>query len=144
MRRFLITSPKFNGQAEIIYNARETLCCIDMTNTDMDEMTVTHFKQSVPVTISSMATAFSAITTIVEAGFEVSFEKFYKEYPMKRNRYKAEKVWQKLNDTEKVEAFYSLLSYKKYINRNTWYTPMIADKYLRDREFETDWNKVGK
>lgn len=145
MRRFLITSPKYNGQAELVYNEKETLCMIDCTKTDMDETVITAFKKAVPAKVSSLlgtCTSFSADTVIVESDFIVSFKRFYDEYPMKRNRFKAEEVFNRMNKTEQVKAFYSLHHYKKYCSKNQWYTPMIADKYLRNKEYETEWNKL--
>lgn len=143
MQRFLITNTeKFDGQAELVFNTKGTLCIIDCSNTDMDEFTMQHFKQAAPVTANRLKEAFKHPTVIVEAGFEITFEKFYKDYPLKRNRYKAEKAWTKLNDTERIKAWHSLSAYKKYCSRNDWYNPMIADAYLTRKEYETDWNKV--
>lgn len=144
MRRFLINSPKYDGQAELWYNERETLCKIDCSQTDMDQMTVSHFKHAAPATVQALlqGKGFSAETTIMEAGYEVTFEQFYADYPLKRNRYKAEEFFKKMNRVEQAKAYNSLHAYKNYCTRNQWYTPMIADKYLRSREYETDWAKI--
>lgn len=145
MRKFLITSPKYNGAVEVVYNERSTLCIIDAGKTDMSEDVMNHFKKIVPVNMHLLLDGpnmFSADTVICESDFVITFKQFYDNYPLKRNRYKAEKVFEGMNKTEQVKAFYSLHNYKKYMNRNSWYTPMIADKYLRNREYETEWNKV--
>jgi hypothetical protein len=146
MRRFLISNAeKFTGTAEVTYNNRETLCKIDCTGTDMGEMVIAHFKSAVPATIAGLmhGKSFAPGTTVVEDGYVVTFEMFYKDYPLKRNRYKVEKAWNKLNNSEQVIAFNSLHFYKIYLTRANWQTPMIGDRYLKDREFETDWNKLG-
>lgn len=144
MRRFLITSPKFTGQAELVYNEKETLCIIDCTKAAMNEDVVTHFKRSAPSTLAQLLSGsyFSPETMIVESDFVVSFKRFYDDYPLKRNRYKAEQIFVKLSKTDQVKAFYSLHSYKKYLSKNSWLTPMIADTYLRKKEYETEWNKI--
>ncbi len=143
MRRFLITnSEKFTGQAELVYNEKETLCIIDCSNTNMDQTTMLYFKNAAPITIATMGKAFSKDTTVVESDFEVTFDKFYKDYPLKRNRFKGEAAFNKLSKTDQVKAFFSLHAYKKYLTRNTWLSPMISDRYLKDHEFETDWNKI--
>lgn len=146
MKRFLITSPKFNGEAEVHYNERGTLSCIDLRNTDMDEMTVAHFKHATPATLTRLlspgpACSFSHETVIVEAEFEVTFELFYKDYPYKRNAYKVRAQFEKMNKSDKVKAFYSLHEYKKFLSRTGCFA-MIGDRYLKDKEFETDWKKV--
>lgn len=143
MKRFLVTNTeKFTGQAELVYNDKGTLCIIDCSDTDMGEDIIKHFKNAAPVTIGLLASAFKHPTIIVEGGFDISFERFYKDYPLKRNRYKAEKAWLKLSDTDQIKAWHSLSSYKKYLNKNSWMNPMIADRYLSSKEFETEWSKI--
>lgn len=143
MRRFLITSPKYSGQAELVYNEKETLCMIDCTKTDMCQEVIGHFKRAVPTTIAELQSgkSFTSDTTIVESGFVVSFKRFYDDYPLKRNRYRAEKLFDKLSTTQQVKAFYSLHGYKKYLHKAQIFA-MGADRYLSERHFETDWNKV--
>lgn len=143
MRRFIITSTKFTGQAELLYNEKETLCMIDCTKTDMDEHTIGAFKKIVPVTVPLLLAghAFSAETIVRESDFIVSFKRFYDDYPLKRNRFRAEKIWEKLNGSQQVQAYYSLSHYKRYLTR-TGIFAMGADRYLADRHFETEWNKI--
>jgi hypothetical protein len=142
MRRFLITSKKFDGTAELFYNDKGTLCKIDLTNTGMDEMIVQQFKKAAPATLAKMKSAFSSETMVVEADFDLTFEVFWKEYPLHRNKFKVVRIWNKMNKTDQVKAFASLHAYKKYLTKNEWQSPMIADRYLRDREFETEWQKI--
>lgn len=143
MKRYLITSPKFTGTAEIIYNEKQTLCMIDCTKTNMDEMVVSHFKHAVPANENVLLTGkcFSGDTNIVAAGFIVSFKRFYDEYPLKRNRFRAEKIFEKLTQTNQVLAFYSLAGYKKYLNKSSIFA-MGADRYLSERHYETEWEKI--
>jgi hypothetical protein len=106
-----------------------------------------HFKHATPATLHQLLSPgvvkpFSNETVIIEADFEMSFDIFYKDYPLKRNRYKVEKAFNNLSKSDQVKAFYSLHNYKKYLTRNSWQTPMIGDRYLRDKEFETEWNKI--
>ncbi|HMO63321.1 MAG TPA: hypothetical protein PKC39_14645 [Ferruginibacter sp.] len=143
MNRYLITNTdKFTGQAELVYNATGTLIIIDCSNTDMPLHTMQHFKQAVPVSEAGITAAFHHPTVVVQAGYNISFEQFYKAYPLKRNRYKAEKQWARLNETERIKAYHSLAAYKAYLHRNPWQTPMLADTYLSRKEFETEWHKI--
>lgn len=145
MRKFLITNNnRFTGQAEIVYNSRGILCIIDCSDTDMDEQTVHDFKRAVPVNVDRLSEAFKAPTVILESNYEVSFDKFYKDYPLKRNRFKAEKQWLKLTETERVMAWHSLSGYKKYLAKFEWQNPMMADTYLSRKEFQTEWHKLKK
>lgn len=142
MRRFIITSEKFNGTAELVYGINEQLIAIDMRQASMAADVKIAFKRAAPVYLADMSTAFTAGTTVVEADFVISFKQFYDEYPLKRNRYKAEQVFDRMNTIEQVKAYYSLKDFNRYCSRNQWYTAMIADKYLRNKEYETDWNKL--
>jgi hypothetical protein len=143
MRRFVITSPKFNGQAELVYNEHDILCMIDCTKSDMNDVIISAFKKAVPATLALLqsGTGFTPDTTVVESNFVVSFKRFYDEYPLKRNRFRAEKVFEKLTGTQQVQAYYSLSHYKRYLTR-TGIFAMGADKYLSDHHYETEWNKV--
>ncbi|MGN6604540.1 MAG: hypothetical protein ACTHK8_18925 [Ginsengibacter sp.] len=144
MKRFLITSTKFEGQCELVYNDKGTLVCIDMRGAQMDEQTCLHFKHACPITLPALMSGkhFTKETVIVEADFEITFEKFYADYPYKRNRYKVEEAWEKLSKSNQVKAFFSLHEYKKFLMRTGCYA-MIGDRYLRQREFETDWKKAN-
>lgn len=142
MRRFLITSNKFTGTAELLYGHDGHLLAIDMRQAAIAPEIKQAFKRAVPVNLADLQQSFTEGTTIVEADYVVSFKQFYDEYPLKRNRYKAEQVFEAINKSEQVKAYYSLKQYNRYCHRNSWYTPMIADKYLRNREYETDWDKL--
>ena len=143
MQRFLITNTdKFTGQAELVYNDAGTLCIIDCSDTDMNENTMHHFKGVAPVVVGNLSQAFKAPTVIVEAGFDISFDKFYKDYPLKRNRYRAKSQWLGMARTERRKAWHCRAFNKRYCNRNQWYNPMIPDAYLTRKEFETEWSKV--
>lgn len=142
MRRFLITSNKFSGTAELFYNEQDHLAAIDMRQAIMPADVKAAFKRAVPVCLTDLSKSFTEGTTIVEADFVVSFKQFYDEYPLKRNRFKAEQLFEKMSKTEQVKAYYSLKEYNQYCKRNSWYTPMIADKYLRNKEYETEWRTL--
>src|SRR5687767_4398903 len=106
MRRFLVTSPSFSGEAEIVYNTNETLIWIDMSKTNMGANIVTAFKAKVPANVHLLAAAFAdTMATIVEADYEVSFEMFWQKYDKKINRKRCEPVWNKLIKTEQVRAY---------------------------------------
>jgi hypothetical protein len=143
MKLFHLTSSKFNGIAELLYNEAGVLCKIDCTGTDMNAETITHFKKCVASKVEEVSAGFTSSVTIVQADYAITFEMFYKDYPLKRNRYKAEQFWEKLQITDQIIAFSSLKGYKKYLAKNSNYlNPMIADRYLRSKEYLTEWNKL--
>ena len=142
MRRFLITSDKFTGTVELIYNRSEFLACVDMRQAVMTADTIAAFKRAVPVFIADMKTAFAAGTMVVEADFDVTLDGFKREYPYSRNYHLLQPIWDKMKKPDQVEAFFSAIEYRKHCEKNTWYKPMIAAWWLTRKEYKNDWRKM--
>lgn len=144
MRRFLISSTKFDGHAELIYGSANRLVRIDLTAAVMNDETIRHFKAAAPVTLKALegGQGFGATTTIVEADFEISLEDFKREYPYARNYHLLPPIWGKLTTAEQVEAYQAAMQYRKYCNRTGWYKPKIAAGWLKNKEYKNDWNAM--
>jgi hypothetical protein len=142
MRLFLITSEKFTGTAEILYNNADVLCRIDCTQTNMNAETITAFKRAVPGLVQDIGKGFSQDTTIIESDYTVSLEDFKREYPYSRNYHLLTARWDKMSKTEQVEAYHAAIEYRKYCKRNDWYKPKIADSWLSSKEYKNDWRKM--
>jgi hypothetical protein len=141
MRKFLITSPKFTGAAEIFFNETGMLCKIDCTNTNMDEQLMHHFKHFCPANVRMLINdnPFSQQTTVVEADFEVTFQMFWDTYKNKVNRIRAENLWKKISKTEQVEAYYGISKYDKFLQKNEWRTKADPDTYLRNKYWQNEY-----
>lgn len=146
MRRFIITNTdKFTGQAELVFNKYNVLIIIDCSKANMDVETIKHFKAAAPIHVDLLDTAFKAPTVIVEDYIDYIFADFYKDWPYKRNAFVAEKLWNKMTKTERIIAYHNKPEYIAFCRRQQAkndYQPMMADTYLRKREFETEWNKI--
>lgn len=143
MRRFLITSPSYTGEAEIVYNQFGLLVRIDCTRCHMMPKTMQAFKEKIPALIEELEPMFKGTTiTVVEVEFEATFEMFWKEYPYKRNRHLAESYWPKMNKTDQVTALLAATAYARYCKKNSWYNPKIADTWLKQKEYLNEWNKL--
>lgn len=142
MRLFLITnSSKFTGTAQVLYNEKDILCRIDVTDTNMDAATVKHFKAAVPPDISTLVSgqSFGAGTTVVEDDFAIDFDMFWKKYKKKINRKRAELVWHKLNKADQVAAYYGIDAYFKYLKREHWRGQLDPENYLKNRHWENEY-----
>jgi uncharacterized protein (DUF1919 family) len=67
----------------------------------------------------------------------VSFEDFWKKWPKRVKRLRAEKVWAKMKDEDRLNAYNGID--KAY--RNAQYTPVFMpnpDSYLADRRYEDE------
>lgn len=138
MKRYLITSPKFSGEAELVYS-EGILKKIDCSATNMDTRTIHHFKNSVPANIEGLKAAFSPLTVIVESAIEIHFNEFWNKYDHKFNKDRCEKIWNRFSKTDKVKAFYDLDKYHRYLRKNESQFKMHPDTYLRNRAWENDY-----
>lgn len=145
MQKYLISNPRFLGEAHITYNNEGNLIIIDLSNTNLNSTILQAFKNAIPPTEDQLinGNSFTQATKIIEENYTVTFEQFWQRYPLHRNRYKAEIVYNKLSVSIQIQAYENLQQYIKYCKRNaSYYTPMLADRYLRTREYETNWNKL--
>lgn len=140
MRRFLITSPAYNGDAELHYDLTGRLVRIDVTHTDMPISIIPAFKTKVPAFIDGLQEAFTGTkATIVEADFEVTFEMFWNIYKKKINRSRALRLWDKLSKVEQVKAYYGVNDYDKYLKKEKWRSKADPETYLRNMMWENEW-----
>lgn len=143
MKRFIITSPRFTGEINVLYGVDNKLQFIDFMKCDLTDEQMDFFKTRLPIYFSNdfIKSFGSSRLDVVEEGYHVSFDQWWNRYDLKRNRDRALKVWQKLSEADKVNAFFKLGSYERHLALNTWKTKAEPDKYLRNRYWENDWNK---
>ncbi|MEQ1678420.1 MAG: hypothetical protein ABL876_17125 [Chitinophagaceae bacterium] len=143
MRRFLITSPAYTGEAEIIYDETGRLIRMDVMKTNMNAELVNRFKAKVAAQVDALADSFKDTkAVIIESDFEVSLDDFKREYPYSRNYHLLPKRWEKMSKTDQVEAYFAAIEYRKYCKRNDWVNPKIADGWLANKEYKNDWRKM--
>lgn len=139
MRRFIITSEIFTGDAELHYDADGRLVIIDITRTSMNAGLVGKFKLKVPHHVDSMATAFSENVTVVEADYEVSFDMFWKKYDKKINRKRCELIWIKMNKADQVSAHAGIDAYNRYLKRESWRSKLDPENYLKNKTWDNEY-----
>lgn len=72
---------------------------------------------------------------------DLSFDRFWNEYDMARDRNLAVEIWDKLKDEERQFTLWNLQAYKRYLLRHPWVSKMIAKTYLRNNRHD-DWDKT--
>jgi hypothetical protein len=146
MHQYAITNQeRYSGEAIVMYNAKGQLIKIDTSATNMDALTLERFKAIVPVRKEDLEAGrgFTPATIIVAMDSEVSFDDFWKLYPLHRNRYKAEECWRKMGKAAQVLAYLNITEYVKWGKKQfEGYSYMLADRYLRTKEYLTEWNKL--
>lgn len=139
MKRFLITSPKFSGQAEVIYSDEGLLSRLDCQDTNMPPPLIAHFKSTVPVFLQDLAKSFSASTIIVEAEYEITFDMFWKKYNKKINKSRCTLLWGKMNKALQVQAYFGIDGYDKYLLKEGWRSKADPETYLRNKYWENEY-----
>jgi len=140
MRRFLITSSAFTGEADILYDGDGRLVKLDLIATNMPAAIVNIFKEKVPGQIERLETAFTpGSVTIVETSYEVTFEMFWNKYDYKVNKKRCEPLWSKLSKASQVEAYIGVDAYNKFLKGTGWRKKADPEKYLRDHYWENEW-----
>jgi hypothetical protein len=140
MKRFLISSPQYTGDAEIIYDETDRLVRIDVSNTNMPCNMIDRFKEKIPSNVIALTSIFQGTAaTVVEAAIEITFEQFWKAYNHKVKKLRAQAFWNKLSEADKVKAFYGITAYDKYLKKEGWRNKADADKYLREKYYDNQY-----
>jgi hypothetical protein len=136
MKRYILSSSNFTGEVHVVYSGENKLCAIDFLNSDLTEEQIGYFKTKCPVIYTeNFAQAFEAKgkLTITEQGFTISFDQFWADYKLKRNRDRCEKLWAKMSEAEQVNAWAGLKPYERHLALNTWKTKADPETYLKKR-----------
>ena len=139
MKRYLITNPRYNGEAMLLYNPDGLLQKIDLSQTDMNAITITAFKKSVPAASTELQTAFSAETIIVESEVGILLEQFWVKYDHKFNKPRFTQLWERLSKTDKILAFFAIDKYNKYLRKHPTQAKLHPDTYIRNKAWLNDY-----
>jgi hypothetical protein len=144
MKLYLISnSKKFSGAVQVIYDLNQVLAKVDFTGTDLNATDREKMLAFISPVEGSVTDKFkSSDTVIVQGDFEVSFDDFMREYPYKRNTHLARDYWPKMKKEEQVQAFIAASEYRKYLKREEWQKPKIADKWLKEKQYLNDWKTL--
>ena len=139
MKRYLITSPRYSGEAELIFNPDGQLAIIDCSQTNMGPHVMAHFKRAVPVSENELKQAFTAEVVIVQSEYQITFDMFWKKYDHKFNKDRCEQLWNRLSQSIKIAAYFGLDKYHRYLRKNSTQIKMHPDTYLRNKAWLNDY-----
>lgn len=144
MQRVLITSLRFSGQAEVIYNADGVLTKIDATNCRMDAHNMALLKARTPSHFDKFNDGWKDMDAIaMTADFEVSLTDFIREYDYNRNTHLLQPIWDKMSKADQVQAVQEATEYRKYRERNKgWYKSKIAATWLKEKQYLNKWKNL--
>jgi hypothetical protein len=156
MKRYIFTSPDFEGEIHVLYGTDQQLLLIDFMKVDLKQNQLDYFKERLPSRIDVDDSELVKLTvcewlkyqmgtknrlSVIEQGYRVTFEQWWTRYNVKRNRTRCEKLWNKLSEADQVNAFAKLQLYERHLMVNNWKTKAEPDTYLRNRYWEGDWTK---
>lgn len=138
MKKYHITSDRFKGYVELIYN-EGILAHVNFTNAEMQMETAKMFIRCISWHQENVADNFGGSTKIVESDVEITFEMFWKQYQKKINKTRALKLWDKMNVADRVSAYVGIRPYNKYLFENKWRSKADPETYLRNRYWENEY-----
>jgi len=140
MEKYILTTTKIEGEITFGYNSTGYLVYFTMPE-NLDDNTSRALLKNLPRVTEEL----ERITTgrdvkIQKVPEDLSFDKFWRVYDKKINRKRAEPLYNKLKDGEKMLAMMRVADYKDACSR---LKRGVADpeKYIRDAYFETDWKR---
>jgi hypothetical protein len=139
MKRFLITNPRYTGEASLLYNGAGVLLAIDCSQCNMNAETISHFKRAAPALESELAAAFVHPTVVVQSDIVITFDMWWKKYGMKVNKDRCEGLFNRLSKTEKIEAYYKLDKYHSFLRKKPDRDKLHPDTYLRSKAWLNDY-----
>ena len=153
MKKFIITSPAYTGEINVMYGLDWKLLFIDFLKCDLTAEQIDYFKSKCPATLPVEDDKAEAVTTqlatyfgksklnIVQQGYFVSFDQWWTRYDLKRNRARCEKLWNKMSEADHAAAYFKLPLYERHLSIEKWKTKADPDTYLRNRYFDNDYSK---
>lgn len=111
MKRFIFSSPKFNGSAVFEFNLQGLLCLMKIEGSISEEQ---HrwILDNAPIRIEKLTT-YKTIkgAQLLEEKVEITFEMFYEKYGYKRDKKKAITCWNRMKEADRIAAYYYIQTY---------------------------------
>lgn len=141
MKKYTLTSPKFDGQILFGYNDSRVLVYFNNETTMTFDQHAWVLKK-LPLGEDEIDPLSKKINGVLaEVPEDISFDRFWDDYGKKINLKRCKPLWAKLTEGEAMTAILRIPAYKAYLKRTNFRNTADPEKYLRDRYFETDWNK---
>jgi hypothetical protein len=140
MKKYILTSPKFKGQITFGYDIDGHI--LYYNNECDNQAAIIWLKTYMPVNEMDLPKLRKQIEgTITEIPEDLSFDRFWNMYDHKVNRKRAEPLFEKLSEADKMLAIMRIKHYQNYCGVKS--RPLAdPDGYLSKRHFETNWNNL--
>lgn len=138
MKRFLITSPRFTGTVELIYNEDGKIIHVSLADAEMDSATAEHLLRCISAAAARVADKMGN-AKVIESEVEITFDMFWKAYGKKINKSRCILLWGKMNKAAQVAAYVGIRKYNKYLFEVKWRNKADPETYLRNAYWENEY-----
>lgn len=142
---YVLSSDQFVGEITLTYDKNQVLERLEST-AQLSDHQRTMLSRVFPLT-------YAQLTRLVgESGGlkakllppDLSFEVFWKAYNYPTKKARAQPLWEKLSNTDKVACLNSLTAYAYYLSVKNGIERQYPDTYLRQRRWEDDFKAMAK
>lgn len=139
MRKYMLTKPTISGEMLVTYNEEGDLIKWEL-NADLTPIQRHWFATHAPLNMSMLTeiVGFTEMTmTEVTVTPDLTFAYFWDAFNNKvGDKRRAEKLWNKLSDGEKMAAISAIPRYYRYLSVNTYLSPTHPATWLHQRRWE--------
>lgn len=141
MRKFLIASEGYSGEAAAVFNESGQLVTLDVSETDMSLKFSSVLFQKIPSEISAFFEYMNARDNVkcIEASIEITFDMFWEKYNRKINKKRSQPLFNKLSQLRQAACYYGIKQYDRYLDVVNWRTKADPENYLRNEMWDSDW-----
>lgn len=141
MKRYLIASNRYIGNAELWYNDSGKLLRIDVSKTDMLIDVIDQFKRIAPVSDRHLTTDLEGFASgIVLGEIVISFDQFWTKYNRKINKARCIPMWDKMDSSERLKAFSGIDKYIAFLSKEKGRKILDPENYLKNKTWENEYS----
>lgn len=145
LKEYNVIGTTFKGLMVFKYNLNGVLVAFECKDVELNETQIQWlFSRHFPYKEQQIS-QFKAIQnfTVTEGKFDLSFDAFWKAYNHKVKKVMSEKAWNKLNDSDKMNAIAGIRHYNGYLARKRNMEKAHGSTYLNQRYWEDNWGSAN-
>lgn len=146
MRRYVVTSSRFDGSLEFCFDDEGYLFSY-MKGATLNQTQREWLHSRFPLRENGFSALINDSKTLevklVDA--DLSFDHFWDRYGYKvGNKTRAQKLWDKLPDSDRLKVLESIPGYVHYLQTRPNMERLYPETYLSQRRFETNYKALAK
>ncbi len=142
MPRYILTSANTGNEVDVTYDANGLLMAVKLIGTYSSEQMEKAWNH-LPLYHRDMLTMLGTHRGITcrEVVEDLSFDAFWKAYDHKFDRKRAEAIWKRMSDGQRMAAITAIADYDKYLGR-TGIAKAYAKTWLLNESYLNDYKRL--